>query len=79
MNTTQQTENSALPAPQIRVPERECCCEARMLIRRHSHLMDIAEEAVFNEHGNYNEDAKRAAHIAADALIRYMASQLDRA
>lgn len=72
MSTTQKTANPASPAPQNRVPERECCCEARMLIRRHSHLMNIAEEAVFNEHGNYSEDAKRAAHIAANALIRYI-------
>jgi hypothetical protein len=28
-----------------------------------------AIEAVFNEHGNYNEDTKRAAEIAAEAII----------
>lgn len=53
-----------------------CACGARALLRQRSHLLDVAEEAVLNEHGNYNDDAKGAAHIAADALIGYLLSQL---
>jgi hypothetical protein len=30
--------------------------------------IEIAEETVLNEHGNYNEDTKRAAHLAAAAV-----------
>ena len=32
-------------------------------------IRDLAMEAVFNEHGNYNEDTKRAAEIAIEAII----------
>lgn len=35
-------------------------------------LTAIAEEAVLNEHGNYNDDAKRAARIAAEAIWRVL-------
>ncbi len=35
-------------------------------------LTAIAEEAVLNEHGNYNEDTKRAAQIAAEAIWRVL-------
>jgi hypothetical protein len=35
-------------------------------------LTAIAEEAVLNEHGNYNDETKRAAQIAAEAIWRVL-------
>ena len=38
---------------------------------------DIAAEAVANEHGNYNDETKRAAEIAAEAIWNVLRQQAE--
>ena len=40
--------------------------------RRRAALREVAEEAVLNEHGSYDENTRRAAHIAADAICSFL-------
>ena len=48
----------------------------RALLLKPELLRDVAEEAVLDKHGNYNEDTKKAAHMAADAVTGYLIAQL---
>ena len=49
----------------------------RALLGQPHLLYDLVEEAVFNEHGNYTEDATRASHIATKTLIELIEAQLN--
>jgi len=49
----------------------------RALLAQPDLLYDLVEEAVFNEHGNYTEDATRASHIATKTLIELVEARLN--